>query len=98
MKNQTDLIDRMAKLMDSIEAGTIEVDKAGAVIKAADVVVQVMKTEAAIFSASGGAMRPSFTALEQQEVGADVEQLRHELQRERALREKAERQARLGRS
>ena len=98
MKNQTDLIDRMARLMDSIESGTIDVDKAGAVIKAADVVVQVMKTEAAVFAASGGAMRPTFIALEQQPVGADVEQLRHELELERQARAKAERLARLGRA
>ncbi|QJD58159.1 hypothetical protein HG264_04130 [Pseudomonas sp. gcc21] len=89
MKNQTDLIDRMASLMDKIEQGTIDIDKAGAVIKAADVVVQVMKTEAAIFSSSGGAMRPTFLAMDYQprkpSLPAPVADEEAEQERERQL-------------
>lgn len=111
MKNQTDLIERMAKLMDSIEDGSIDADKASAIIKAADVVVQVAKTEAQIYAASRGAMRPAFMALEQapdvpapaRQNGSRVERLptpeeaAHERERVRNEAVKAERVARLGR-
>jgi hypothetical protein len=60
MKNQLDLIDRMSSLMDGIQDGSITVDKASAITKAAEVVVQVMKTEAAVYAASEGALMPSF--------------------------------------
>jgi hypothetical protein len=60
MKNQLDLIDRMSALMDKIESGAVTIEKAKAITQAADVVVQVMKTEAAIYAASEGAARPSF--------------------------------------
>lgn len=46
--------------MDGIQDGSITVDKASAITKAAEVVVQVMKTEAAVYAASEGALMPSF--------------------------------------
>lgn len=52
MKNQLDLIERMTRLMDGIESGAVSIDKAKAMTQAADVVVQVMKTEAAVYAAS----------------------------------------------
>ena len=64
MKNQLDLIKRMTKLMDGIESGTVSIDKAKAITQAADVVVQVMKTEAAVYAASEGALCPSFLQLQ----------------------------------
>mgnify|MGYP006380144127 CR=1 FL=1 len=51
MKNQLDLIDRMGRLMDGIESGAVSIDKAKAMTQAADVIVQVMKTEAAVYAA-----------------------------------------------
>lgn len=64
MKNQLDLIERMSQLMGGIQSGAISIDKAKAMTQAADVVVQVMKTEAAVYAASEGAVRPSFLQLE----------------------------------
>ena len=64
MKNQLDLIERMTKLMDGIESGAVSIDKAKAITQAADVVVQVMKTEAAVYAASEGALCPSFLQLQ----------------------------------
>lgn len=64
MKNQLDLIARMTSLMDGIESGTVSIDKAKAITQAADVVVQVMKTEAAVYAASEGALCPSFLQLQ----------------------------------
>jgi uncharacterized protein with LGFP repeats len=63
MKNQLDLIERMSQLMDGIQSGAISIDKAKAMTQAADVVVQVMKTEATVYAASEGAVRPSFLKL-----------------------------------
>lgn len=63
MQNQLDLIARMTSLMDGIERGTVSIDKAKAITQAADVVVQVMKTEAAIYASSEGALRPCFLKL-----------------------------------
>lgn len=97
MKNQNDLIDRMARLMDSIEAGSIDCEKAGAVIKAADVVVQVMKTEAALYSASGGALMPSFTQLGKG-LPRDPGEAEQERERQRIAADKAARQQRLERA
>ena len=97
MKNQIDLIDRMAKLMDSIENDTVSTEKAGAMIKAADVVVQVMKTEAAVYAASGGALMPTFTRLEAG-LPHDPEEAEQERERQRIAAEKQERQRRLGRA
>lgn len=95
MKNQIDLVDRMSKLMDSIESGGVDVDKAGAIIKAADVVVQVMKTEASIYSASRGTLRPSFTRVEAG-LPHDPEEAEQELERQRIAVLKEERSRRLG--
>lgn len=64
MKNQFDLIHRMTQLMDGIESGTVSIDKAKAITQAADVVVQVMKTEAAVYAASEGALCPSFLQMQ----------------------------------
>lgn len=97
MKSQTDLIDRMAKLMDSIENDTVSAEKAGAMIKAADVVVQVMKTEAAVYAASRGALMPTFTRLEAG-LPHDPEEAEQERERQRIAAEKQERQRRLGRA
>lgn len=63
MKNQLDLIDRMSRLMDGIESGAVSIDKAKAMTQAADVIVQVMKTEAAVYAASEGALVPTFMKL-----------------------------------
>jgi len=60
MKNQLDLITRMSGLMDAIQNGTVDVDRASAMIKAADVIVEVMKTEAVLYRISDGDMQPSF--------------------------------------
>lgn len=60
MKNQTDLISKMAALMDKIETGSVSVDQAKAITAAADVIVQVMKTECALYAASEGVLEPSF--------------------------------------
>ena len=110
MKNQIDLIERMARLMDSIENGAIDAEKAGAMIKAADVVVQVAKTEAAMYSASRGAMRPTFMSLEQAPAlpspggqnGAGQtftpDEVAQERERARLEAVRAERVARLGRA
>ncbi|NLY57045.1 MAG: hypothetical protein GX071_00820 [Gammaproteobacteria bacterium] len=97
MKSQTDLIDRMARLMDSIENDTVSAEKAGAMIKAADVVVQVMKTEAAVYAASRGALMPTFTRLEAG-LPHDPEEAEQERERQRIAAEKQERQRRLGRA
>lgn len=70
MKNQLDLIARMTSLMDGIEAGTVSLDQAKAITQAADVVVQVMKTEASIYAGSEGALRPSFLQLEGDAIAA----------------------------
>jgi hypothetical protein len=64
VKNRLDLIERMTKLMDGIESGAVTIDKAKAITQAADVVVQVMKTEAAVYAASEGALSPSFLKLQ----------------------------------
>lgn len=63
MKNQLDLINRMSSLMDGIESGAVSIDKAKAMTQAADVIVQVMKTEAAVYAASEWALVPSFMKL-----------------------------------
>lgn len=97
MKSQIDLIDRMARLMDSIENNTVSAEKAGAMIKAADVVVQVMKTEAAVYAASRGALMPTFTRLEAG-LPHDPEEAEQERERQRIAAEKQERQRRLGRA
>ena len=73
MKNQLDLIARMTSLMDGIEAGTVSLDQAKAITQAADVVVQVMKTEASIYAASEGALRPSFLQLEGDAIAASAD-------------------------
>lgn len=70
MKNQLDLIERMSQLMDGIQSGAISIDKAKAMAQAADVVVQVMKTEASIYAASECALRPSFLQLEGDAIAA----------------------------
>lgn len=97
MKSQIDLIDRMARLMDSIENDTVSAEKAGAMIKAADVVVQVMKTEAAVYAASRGALMPTFTRLEAG-LPHDPEEAEQQRERQRIAAEKQERQRRLGRA
>lgn len=73
MKNQLDLIDRMTRLMDGIESGAVSIDKAKAMTQAADVVVQVMKTEAAVYAASEGALMPSFLKLGGERAGISSE-------------------------
>lgn len=75
MKNQLDLIDRMTRLMDGIESGAVSIDKAKAMTQAADVVVQVMKTEAAVYAASEGGLMPSFLKLggERTEISSERE-------------------------
>lgn len=97
MKSQIDLIDRMARPMDSIENNTVSAEKAGAMIKAADVVVQVMKTEAAVYAASRGALMPTFTRLEEG-LPHDPEEAEQQRERQRIAAEKQERQRRLGRA
>lgn len=98
MKNQKDLVDRMTRLMDSIESGGIEIDKAGAVIKAADVVVQVMKTEAAVFAASRGTMLPEFMAVNHQPHPLTPDELAQERERQQIAANKAARIERQGRA
>lgn len=70
MKNQLDLIDRMGRLMDGIESGAVSIDKAKAMTQAADVIVQIMKTEAAVYAASEGSALPSFI-----KVGGEIAQI-----------------------
>lgn len=60
-------------------------------------VVQVMKTEAAIYSASGGTMRPAFTQLNNG-LSHDPDEAAQERERQRSAADKAARQQRLERA
>lgn len=108
MKNQLDLISRMSGLMDSIENGKIDTDRARAMIQAADVIVEVMKAEIVMSRITEGALPPAFiqpggtaTIAQPQPAQPPVTPLNeHEYQQQERARiaaEKQQRMARLGR-
>lgn len=108
MKNQLDLISRMSGLMDSIEHGKIDADRARTMIQAADVIVEVMKAEIVMTRITEGAMAPAFFQPGGAAIPSGQQQLKaqatpldekeyQEQERARIAAEKQQRMARLGR-
>src|SRR5690554_5523274 len=97
MKRQTDLIELIARLMDSSESNANSGEQAGAMIREADVAMKVMNSEAIEFAASRATLRPTFTRLAAG-LPADPEEAEQERERQRIAAEKEERRRRLERA